>query len=201
MISSFVGYSQNVTPAKAKEIFGERFIEANEAGFPLTPTINFCLEDIQFDRMSWIVPVNNAGIIKYELIQALYRENLQAENEILNMEEAEQVIKTVVKTNRNFPNDDSIRYFRTNSQIYVRDNSSFEKIIACYHDKYKVVELPANTTIVMMGKTTTSYYIEDENGATLDLNIRNTKGNYDMKEDLDGFPVLTLTRVRNTPAK
>jgi len=90
LLLNLTNFAQNVTTARAKELFGERFISAKEAGITDSINIPFPEDKIRYDGVSWLVPILVDGVPQYQLIQARYLPNIYQKYDTLNLGDAEK---------------------------------------------------------------------------------------------------------------
>lgn len=176
----------------AAQQFGERFISAKEAGFEIIQ-IPFTKDDLKYDRLSWLIPIEIDGYPKYRLIQARYSPNESQKNDTLSLQEAEKVIRIINKTGRNFPNDKPFKYFRTKDRSFIQ-GAEYRRTIVCESRSYSVIDLPVNVSIVMKGKNSTSYISDIEGGIVISMDFKGES----QKEDSKGYSVMTLVSLTPT---
>jgi hypothetical protein len=188
LLFSIISFSQNITEVEARELLGERFITTSEAGYPDILDIPFSKENLLYDRISWLIPLNINGVLQYRLIQARYLADEYQNYDTLSLNEAEEVVRITNVSNRNFPNADSLKFFRTKNQAIDRNGLDFQKTLFCFGDSYDVVNLPCNTSIVLMENKNMTYIIDDQNKTIISIDI----GNNDFTDSIQGVSVLTL---------
>ncbi len=187
LLVSISTFSQYISEAEARELFRERFISTSEAGYPDILDIPFSKEDLLYDRISWLIPLNINGALQYRLVQARYIANEYQSYDTLTLNEAEEVINLTQISHRNFPNDESIKFFRTKNKAISNEGLEFQKTLFCFDKSYNVVNLPLNTSIVLIQNDSMSYIIENEKEVILEINVGNNSSN-----TTRGFSVLTL---------
>lgn len=176
----------------AAQQFGERFISAKEAGFEIIQ-IPFTKDDLKYDRLSWLIPIEIDGYPKYRLIQARYSPNESPKNDTLSLQEAEKVIRIVTKTGRNFPNDEAFKFFRTKDRSFI-EGAVYLRTIVSEKGSYSIIDLPDNVSIVMKGKNSTSYISDVEGGIVISLDFKEES----QKEDSKGYSVMALVSLTPT---
>jgi hypothetical protein len=191
LLKSFA--QDEVTEIWATEQFGERFISAKEAGFG-NLNIPFTKSDLKYDRISWLIPIEIDGVPQYRMIQARYSPNESEKNDTLSLQDAEKVISVVNKTRRNFPNKEPFKFFRTKDLSFI-DGTVYRRTIVCDTLSYSVINLPANISVVMKGKNSTSYISNVNGGIEISLDFSEES----RKEETKGYSVMTIVSL--TPSK
>lgn len=181
-----IGFSQNLTEVAARKILGERFISSKEAGFTGKIKIPFQKENVQDDKLSWLLPIQGRDGPKYILVQARYSILKGEQQNVLSTEEAEEVAKTIKKTHRSFPDNKDIKFFGTNDHV-IENGLIYQKIIAFKSGDYQLVNAPLNTSIILLGEKSISYIIQDETTTEIVLDLEE-----EHIKDTKGYPILTL---------
>ena len=170
-------FSQNkdlVTEAWAAEQLGQRFISAKDAGFD-NLEIPFARKDLLFDRKCFLAPIVDLNqITKYILVQARVLPNLYEKNDTLSLVEAEQLVSLMAKSNRNFPNNQELKLFKTRDRFF-KQGREYTKTIVSDGINYYVIDLPSNISVVVVDSNFISF-IADENDK-ISISISQTKNN------------------------
>jgi hypothetical protein len=162
IILGLQGFAQNkhcATSVWITEKFGERFISSAEAGFGEL-IIPFTEEELQYDDISWIMPLKIDGVLQYKLIQARYSLNQYERHDTLSLKEATEVIDVMKNAGRIFPGSNSVEFFLTKDKIKVNEKNTFYFALACRGNEYEVISLPKNTQIVSANQSI--MLVEDE---------------------------------------
>lgn len=167
VLLSLTDFAQNITSLQAKELFGKRFISADEAGFPDSLKIPFQENEIRYNIETWLVPILIDGVPQYRLIQARYSPNQYEKYDTLNLGDAEKVIGLLNKVRPNFPNEDTVKtsqkyFFRTKESAPSKEGIEFRKTISYFNDKLLVVSLPSNSITGTMDPQYIMYMVENK---------------------------------------
>lgn len=194
ILSCLKSFAQDtITETWVAERYGKRFISAKEAGFE-NLKIPYTIQDLQYDKMSWLVPFEMDGKPQYRMIQARYSPNESEKNDTLSLQEAEKVIQIIIKAGRNFPNRESLKFFKTKDLSY-KDGEKCYKTIALSRESYSIIDLPVNVSIVLKEGDSTSYVKDIAGGIEISLDFsKKSKG-----EEMKGYCVMTLIRL--TPSR
>lgn len=166
------------------ENFGKRFISAKEVGLGELKIL-FTEDELRHDKMSYIVPYDDA----YHLVQFRYIRNESEPNDTLLLKEAKKLTQIFIKTGRNFPNGDGIVFLKT-GDIFSVNGIEYAKTIVLDQAGYRVIDLPTNVTIVIVGKKTNRYsYVSNVlGGIAISINADDGLNN---REELCGTSVIT----------
>jgi len=164
---SLTDFAQNITSSRAKELFGERFITAKEAGFPDSLEVPFTEDTIKYDFTSWLVPMSVKGVTQYRLIEARYAQNRDEKYDTLHLEDAEKLICLMLKVRPNFPDQDNMKskqkyFYRTKEPATSKNGMKFRKTISYYNDQLLVVDLPVVAIAGVIEHDYISYLIENK---------------------------------------
>ncbi|MCX6754662.1 MAG: hypothetical protein NTU81_02435 [Candidatus Nomurabacteria bacterium] len=190
LLLSLICFAQSVTEREAKELFGERFISTKEAGFTEKVSIPFSRENLQHDRVSWLIPINTDGVPKYKLVQARYVPNEQKKTDTLCIKDAEEVLRIMNKACRNFPTNEPLRFFKTKTHGDSREGVDFLKTIVCDFSNCKIIDIPQNAIIALANKNNISYVLEYKNGS-ISVDI----GSDDNIDAIKGYTIMTIVYV------
>jgi len=190
----FVSSAQGITETRAKELFGERFISAKEAGLSQKIPLLFEEKDLKYDHMSWLIPISINGLPQYKLIQARYLPNDTENNDTLTLKDAEEVIRIVYNVNRNFPNEEPIKFFKTKDKGPSRNNLDYQKTIVCKKYNYEIIDIPERTSIVLKDNTNYISFLlfEDIDGSITIMAPENVEA----QGKIFGFSVMTLISIK-----
>ncbi len=157
--------AQNATELEAKQILGEKFISSKEIGLEKVIPVPFTKEEIILNHDSWLIPIeNDAGIINYEFIQINYGSEYLGT--ILSLKETMKVINVTSKAQRNFPNKELFKFFKTGTtdKTSAMFDIDLKKTIVCAgNEKLNFISLPSETEAVAMGEKSVYYILNDGN--------------------------------------
>lgn len=166
------------------ENFGKRFISAKEIGLGELKS-PFTEDELRNDKTSWIVPYKDA----YHLVQFRFIRNTFEANDTLLLQETKELVQIFLKTGRQFPNIDGIVFLRT-GDLYISDGIEYAKTIVLDKKGYRVIDLPTNVKIVIVGKESNRYsYVSDIAGG-ISISI-NADDSLNKGEELYGASVIT----------
>ncbi|MHB8903607.1 MAG: hypothetical protein ACYC40_00695 [Patescibacteria group bacterium] len=166
------------------ENFGNRFISAKEVGLGELKS-PFTEDELRHDKMSWIIPYDSA----YHLIQFRYIKNTSEANDTLLLREAKKVVQVFLKTDRQFPNNEGIVFLKTRD-IFSFNGTEYAKTIVLDKKGYRVIDLPTNVSIVIVGKQSNRYsYVSNILGG-IAISI-NADDDLNIREELYGASVIT----------
>jgi len=188
MLLGFICLSQNMTEAAAKKLLGERFISSKEAGFTKHVRIPFKKEEIEDDHLSWLIPIQSRDGPKYVLVQALYSVGNEEQQNVLSVNDAIEIANVIRKTKRNFPDKNAIKFFEVKDHSFI-NGMEYQKMIAFNSGSYSLVNTPLNTSIVLLGKNSVSYIMEDGDQITVQVDL-----DEENISDTKGYPVMTLVK-------
>lgn len=190
MLLTTLSFSQYVTEAEAKKLFGTRFVSTKEAGFTEDVNIPFSRENLKDDLVSWLIPLNIDGVPQYKLVQLRYALNEHKKTDTLCVKEAEEVVRVMNKVGRDFPTNESMRFFKTKTPGHSRNDMEFLKTVVCSLGKYEIIDVPKSAIIALANKKFISYVLEYKDGS-INVDIGDT-------EDIDaikGYTIMTMVYV------
>lgn len=147
----FLSFTQSVNEALAREMFGDRFISGQEAGFE-NLLIPFTEEDLRHDHVSWLIPLEVDGLPRYELIQARYLPPKYEKYDTLSFTETVELLRVISKTKRIFPDNEKIKFFLTKERSFSADNQESYLTFVGNENGYSVIDLPKNSQIASINK-------------------------------------------------
>ena len=173
MAVSLASFSQKVDRAWLEKEFGERFISATVIGFPENTAIPFTENDLRYDKLSWIFPIEMNGVCVFQRVQARYNLNEVQENDTLSLDIAEKIISTVQKSGKNFPDNQDMIFFITKSPSAKQPD--FKKTIAYDNDEklYSIIDLSKDAKIASNGDTPS--YLTESKEAVMLITLKNEK--------------------------
>jgi hypothetical protein len=169
--------------------FGNKFISAQEVGLGKLQ-IPFTVDELKYDKISWLIPLERNGVVAYHLVQGRYNKNDFEKNDTLSLQEAEKVIKITRKAGRSFPNNEKLRFLKT-GEIFLADGIEYSKTIVIDEKSYSVINLPTNVSVVIIGQESKAYsYVSNVvGGIAISLDVSDCLKN---REELYGSSVMTL---------
>jgi len=143
------------TPAWVAEQFGERFISSLEIGYG-DLKIPFTEEELRYDNLSWLVPLEIEGTLQYKFIQARYSPNQYESYDTLSFQEAAEFIRIIQKADKlsKFPNREALKFFLTKDKMLDASGSVSFLSLACQGLDCMVINLPKNVQISSVDKST-----------------------------------------------
>lgn len=172
------------TEAWMAENFGKRFISAKEIGWGKLK-IPFTEDELRHDKTSWIVPYKDA----YHLVQFRYIRNTFEANDTLLLQETKELVQIFIKTGRQFPSVDGIVFLKT-GDLFIDDGIEYAKTIVLDKKGYRVIDLPVNVKIVIVGKDSNRYTYVSGIAGGISISINADNGLY-KGEELLGSSVIT----------
>lgn len=159
ILLSVSGFTQNVTPIKAKEILKDRFISLDEARI-ITPNlpemeIPYSEKELLNDLGSWLVPVIIEDVPQYLLVQTNYsfspdrRKKEIGDIDTLNLAGAKQVVSVLSQLRPSFPNRTGRvkqyeYFFRTKDFGPSKFGLTFQTTISYAGNNFLTVNLPSD---------------------------------------------------------
>lgn len=154
------------------ENYGQRFIPGREVGLD-SLAITFSKRDLSGDHLSAVVPFVRDGVLAYHRVQSRYRPNIYEKNDTLSLADAEKFIKTIIRAGRNFPNDDSLKFYRTKDSLFI-NGVKCQKTIVLKAGAYSIIDLPSSINSIIIGDKSTAYTENTKDGSMLSsLDFRN----------------------------
>ena len=166
------------------ENFGKRFISGKEVGLGELKS-PFTEDELRHDKMSHVVPYDDA----YHLIQFRYIRNTSESNDTLSLKDAKKLVQVFLKTGRQFPNNDGIVFLKT-GDVFLANGVEYAKTIVVDKKGYRVIDLPTNVSIIIVGKQSNRYsYVSNVLGG-IAISI-NADDGLNIREELYGASVIT----------
>lgn len=199
VLFSFQNSTKNSVSPYASEVwlaehFGKKFISSREVGLGILPVL-FTIDQLKYDKISWVMPCERNGVVAYRLIQGRYNQNNSERNDTLSLADAKKVISIARKAHRQFPNDERFRYLKTGDIFTVKGVEYAKTIVLDQLDpkRYSIFDLPTNVDVVLIGSKThnPSYVSNIFGGFALSLDLSDIKN----KEELIGTSVMTLVEL------